>query len=132
MQKPAPAALSNPARRGIQTCNIQHRNKPGPKTPRAGHVRSVILKEALNKSILDFSRPLIPNLPAAGRRDSTTSAACYRRCSTTYILYVDSSFRWNDNEELDADRQPCAVSTLAAPVIPAKAGIQWFNQDIPA
>ena len=30
-------------------------------------------------------RPSVPDLPAAGRRGSTTSAACSRRRSTTYI-----------------------------------------------
>ena len=32
----------------------------------------LFLMEALNESILDSSRPLVPDLPAAGRRGSTT------------------------------------------------------------
>ena len=64
------------------------------------------------------------------------------------IALLDSSFRWNDNEAIDTDRQPYSFN-LCFPVIygqevlyaargqdarsrPAKAGIQWFNQDIPA
>ena len=44
---------------------------------------------------------------------------------------VDSSFRWNDDEMIDADRQPYSLNPYL-PVIPAKAGIQWFRQSIPA
>ena len=44
---------------------------------------------------------------------------------------MQASFRWNDDEVIDADWQPYSLN-LRHPVIPAKAGIQWFNQDIPA
>ena len=44
---------------------------------------------------------------------------------------VDSSFRWNDNEAIDANRQSYSLNPCLS-VIPAKAGIQWFKQDIPA
>ena len=47
------------------------------------------------------------------------------------IALLDSSFRWNDNEAIDADRQLYSLNPCF-PVIPAKAGIQWFNQDIRA
>ena len=61
---------------------------------------------------------------------------------------MQASFRWNDDEVIDADRQPYSLNPCL-PVIygqevlyaargqdarsrPAQAGIQWFNQDIPA
>ena len=47
------------------------------------------------------------------------------------IALLDSSFRWNDDEAIDADWQPCSLNPCLT-VIPAKAGIQWFIQDIPA
>ena len=64
------------------------------------------------------------------------------------IAFLDSSFRWNDDETIDANWQPYSLNPCL-PVIyvqevlyaargqdarsrPAKAGIQWLNQDIPA
>ena len=47
------------------------------------------------------------------------------------IALLDSSFRWNDDEAIDADWQPCSLNPCLL-VIPAQAGIQWLIQYIPA
>ena len=51
--------------------------------------------------------------------------------------FLDSSLRWNDGRD---QNEFVAIPNLNRPaiiprshcVIPAKAGIQWFRQDIPA
>ena len=55
------------------------------------------------------------------------------------IALLDSSLRWNDNEEKTSGlpfRQllchSCRIPDLSPFVIPAQAGIQWLIESIPA
>ena len=43
---------------------------------------------------------------------------------------MQASFHWNDNETIDADRQPYSLKPCLT-VIPAKAGIQEDNDGVP-
>ena len=43
---------------------------------------------------------------------------------------LDSSFRWNDDEMIDANWQPYSLNSCL-PVIPAKAGIQEGDDGVP-
>ena len=118
MKKSAPAPLMNPARRGIPTAHIQRRNKPGTETSRAGRARSATPREALNKSILDFSRPLVLDLPAAGRRRPESSG-------------LNNPFPQSENDNYRQDKPNAASAKTRRPFtiwaspswIPAFAGM---------
>ena len=51
-------------------------------------------------------------------------------CLTSWLTFLDSGLRRNDNEAIDADRQPYSLNPCLT-VIPAKAGIQEGNDGGP-
>ena len=77
--------------------------------------------EALNNSILDLSRPLVPDLPAACLSRQAGAVPPLGGLFLTLFYHL---------------LHPCKRASMRASfrfsVIPAKAGIQWLIQDIPA